>query len=107
MKYTMHIYYAVIAYTLCTSILITYPTHCHVIAAQISCGELIDKITILKIKAERITDPEKLKNVCTELETLQKTRDECIDNYATIEYLQETLQKINQALWDIEDAIRV
>ena len=43
----------------------------------------------------------------TELETLQRTCDECIENYAAIESLQETLQQVNEALWDIEDAIRV
>ena len=103
-----NIYYIFITYTLLINvILFTYQTHCNKITAEISCGELIDKITILKIKSERIGDPEKLKNVHTELETLQNTCDKCIDNYAAIAQLQETLQQVNQALWDIEDAIRV
>jgi hypothetical protein len=103
-----NIYYKYIAYTLLISvILFTSQTYCNKITAEISSGELIDKITILKIKSERITDPEKLKNVRTELETLQYTCDTCIDNYAAIAPLQEALQQVNLALWDIEDAIRV
>lgn len=101
-----NIYYTYIAF--CINILLfSCQTDCNKISAEISCGELIDKITILKIKSERITDQEKLKNVRTELETLQRTCDECIENYAAIESLQETLQQVNEALWDIEDAIRV
>src|SRR6266403_2166856 len=97
-----------IIYALLTNvILFTYQTHCNKINAEISCGELVDKITILKIKSERITDPEKLKNVHIELETLQKTYDECIGYHAVIAQLQEKLQHVNQALWDIEDTIRV
>jgi hypothetical protein len=88
-------------------ILFTHQIYCNKITAEISCGELIDKITILKIKSERITDPEKLKNVHTELATLQKTYDEYIGYNEEVERLQKILQETNQALWDIEDAIRV
>lgn len=97
MKHTMHI--------LC--IFVTYQIHCQVITAQISCGELIDKITILKIKAERISDQEKLKNVRNELAILQKTCESYIADYQDIAELEKKLQQINQELWDIEDAIRV
>ena len=102
MKHTT-LYCGIIVSTLFTFI----QTNCQVITAQISCGELIDKITILKIKAERITDPEKLKNVRTELETLQKISEENITDYSLIVELEKRLQQINQDLWDIEDAIRV
>lgn len=85
----------------------TSQAYCNKVTAEISCGELIDKITILTIKSERITDQEKLKNILTELETLLQTCNECIDNYAAIEPIQKELQQVNQALWDIEDAIRV
>ena len=107
MKHNMHIYRAIVVYIALA--LFSYQAKCenHKITAEISCGELIDKITILKIKAEQITDPEKLKNVRTELETLQNTCNECIDNYEAIAQLQAILQQINKALWDIEDAIRV
>ncbi|HEX4069260.1 MAG TPA: DUF6165 family protein [Candidatus Babeliales bacterium] len=107
MKRTNICYFFIISTLFINVVLFTHSTYCNKICAEISCGELIDKITILKIKAERISDPEKLKNVHTELETLQKTCDENIVDYAAITHLQETLQEINQALWDIEDAIRV
>src|SRR5260221_5636264 len=101
-----NIYYTYIA-LLITILLSTCQAYCNKICAEISCGELIDKITILKIKSERITDQEKLQNVLTELEALQKTCDEYIGKHEEVEQLQQILQEINQALWDIEDAIRV
>lgn len=107
MKHRISAHCAAIAYVLCMSLLVTSEAHSHMVTAQISCGELIDKITILKIKAEQITDQKKLKNVRKELEILQKTCNDCIENYQAITSLQETLQQINQDLWDIEDAIRV
>jgi predicted nuclease with TOPRIM domain len=88
-------------------LLFSSQTYCNKISAEISCGELIDKITILKIKSERITDSEKLKNVHTELEALQQTCDEYIGKNDEVEKLQKNLEEVNQALWDIEDAIRV
>ncbi len=88
-------------------LLFSSQTYCNKISAEISCGELIDKITILKIKSERISDSEKLKNVHTELEALQQTCDEYIGKNDEVEKLQKNLQEVNQALWDIEDAIRV
>ena len=101
-----HIYYTYIVLFI-TILLSTYPTYCNKICAEISCGELIDKITILKIKSEQITDPEKLQNVLTELAALQQICDEYIGKHEEVERLQQLLQEINQALWDIEDAIRV
>lgn len=103
MKHTAYLYCGIIVYTLFTFI----PTDCQVITAQISCGELIDKITILKIKVKLITDEEKLKNVRKELEILQKICEDNIAQYQSIAQLEKTLQQINQDLWDIEDAIRV
>jgi hypothetical protein len=88
-------------------LLFSCQTYCNKINAEISCGELIDKITILKIKAERISDPEKLQNVLIELAALLQTHDEYIGKNEEVEQLQKILQEINQALWDIEDAIRV
>jgi hypothetical protein len=101
-----HVHYPYIALFI-TILLSSCQTYCNKICAEISCGELIDKITILKIKAEQITDPEKLKNVLTELAALQQTCDEYIGTHEEVERLQQLLQEINQALWDIEDAIRV
>lgn len=77
------------------------------VTAEISCGELIDKITILLIKSHRITNEEKLKNILTELASLQITYEHEIGFRQDIAKLQELLQKINEKLWDIEDAIRI
>jgi len=82
-------------------------THCQTVTAEISFGELIDKITILTIKSQRITDEEKLHNVRVELASLQETCSDFIGNREDIIYLQTLLQRINEDLWEIEDAIRV
>ena len=85
----------------------TYLIPCQTVTAGISFGELVDKITILTIKAKRITDKEKLKNIHTELALLQATYKAFIGNSQDIAQLQNLLQNINETLWDIEDAIRV
>ena len=73
------------------------------ILAEISAGELLDKITILEIKMEKITDSEKLKDVNKELSLLTKTYDEKIPNKKKVENLVLNLKKINLKLWDIEE----
>lgn len=77
------------------------------VTAEVSCGELIDKITILMIKSQRIANQEKLKNIIKELTSLQKTRDSEIGFRQDVAELQALLQKINEKLWDIEDTIRL
>ena len=69
-------------------------------------GELIDKITILEIKAARIADPGKLANVRTELGLLAGTRDRALSPSSELARLTDELRRINEALWDIEDEIR-
>jgi len=76
------------------------------ILIPISPGELLDKITILQIKAERINDAAKVANVNTELEMLEKVWREAVDADAEISALTAELKKINEALWEIEDDIR-
>ncbi len=76
------------------------------IVAEISCGELIDKITILEIKAERITDPVKLNNIKKELTILLKTVHEVLDMSPALLMLKNELHQINELLWDIENALR-
>ena len=76
------------------------------ILIPISPGELLDKITILQIKAERIADPAKVANVKTELEMLEKVWSDNVDNDATIEALSAELKSVNEKLWEIEDDIR-
>ncbi len=74
------------------------------ILAEISVGELFDKITILNIKLKKINDPEKLKNVKTELDFLkeQSNKINLKDNETLKKYVQK-LQDINEELWDIEN----
>jgi hypothetical protein len=76
------------------------------ILIPISPGELLDKITILQIKAERIGDPGKVANVRSELGLLQKVWDESVSEDDRIRALSAELKSINEALWEIEDDIR-
>jgi hypothetical protein len=77
------------------------------IAVPVSYGELIDKITILEIKAERIGDPAKLANVRTELDLLTRTWGEAVQSATDISAERARLKAVNEGLWDIEDRIRV
>lgn len=77
------------------------------ISIPVAPGELVDKITILEIKSERITDAEKLRNVRTELDLLVQAWEAAPVEADVILPLKEALKEINQALWDIEDRIRV
>jgi hypothetical protein len=77
------------------------------ILTEIAPGELIDKITILQIKNERVTDPGKLHNVRVELATLEGTRDRTLPASEELTRLAGELKSVNLALWDIEDEIRV
>lgn len=73
--------------------------------APISVGELIDKITILSIKASHLTDPEKLTNVTTELIQLRAVADQ-LDAPAELSVLYKQLLMVNLELWDIENKKR-
>ena len=76
------------------------------IQVPISPGELLDKITILEIKAERMTDKQKLANVRRELALLNATWSESVSEDDTVRRLHAELKRTNEALWDIEDDIR-
>lgn len=76
------------------------------ITVEIAPGELIDKITILEIKTERMTDPAKIANVRIELDTLAAARDTAIDPSAEMDRLTAELKAVNEELWVIEDDIR-
>ena len=76
------------------------------ILAEISAGELIDKITILEIKKEKISNKEKLKEVNKELISLNETLKKSIDNESKISSFKNDLKNINLKLWDIEDGKR-
>ena len=77
-----------------------------IITAEISPGELIDKITILEIKMDRITDEKKLKNIKTEWDALNQSRANKILISAKLDELTAELKTINETLWVIEDDIR-
>lgn len=76
------------------------------ILAPISAGELIDKITILRVKAERIGDVAKEANVRKELALLEATASEHLPASTEIDRLTAELTAVNAALWDIEDGKR-
>ena len=67
----------------------------------VSVGELIDKITILRIKAQLIIGLEKLKNIEQELQLLEKVRDNT--DLPDLDLLEQELYKVNRQLWDIEN----
>ncbi|MEM9047543.1 MAG: DUF6165 family protein [Pseudomonadota bacterium] len=76
------------------------------ILTPISPGELIDKVTILRIKSARITEAEKLANVRAELALLDAVMSEHVPQTAPIPALTADLQAVNETLWQIEDDIR-
>ena len=76
------------------------------ILAEISVGELIDKITILEIKKEKISNKEKLVEVNKELISLNETLKKSINNESKIVSFKNDLKRINLKLWDIEDGKR-
>ncbi|MDE2055192.1 MAG: hypothetical protein KGI62_10980 [Xanthomonadaceae bacterium] len=77
------------------------------ISAPVSYGELIDKITILEIKSERMTDAAKLANVRDELQLLNALWKGDPASRTGISAERAELKLINEALWEIEDEIRV
>jgi len=76
------------------------------IEVPVSPGELLDKITILEIKSERMNDAEKLANVRLELSILNETWNKSVVPDSTVERIHADLKRINEALWEIEDDIR-
>ncbi len=77
-----------------------------VLQVEVSAGELVDKITILEIKAERIADADKLANVHRELRSLTATRREALPSSEELDEFTAELRRINKQLWEIEDDIR-
>ena len=77
------------------------------INTPVSPGEVLDKITILEIKAKNISDDLKLKNVKHELSLLLKIWNENVEKSSRISELKQQLKKVNQDLWIIEDDIRI
>jgi hypothetical protein len=77
-----------------------------VIKVPVSFGEVLDKITILEIKSERIKDDAKLKNVKLELNELNATWTDAVSDQSAIAQLRQQLKAVNEELWVIEDDIR-
>jgi len=76
------------------------------IEVPVSPGELIDRISILEIKAVRIREPAKLENVRHALALLRATRRGAFAESAALAALEAELKAVNEALWDVEDEIR-
>ena len=77
-----------------------------IINTPVSLGELIDKISILIIKEQKIKDENKNKIICKELKLLRKILDEATNSQTISDYLNQLID-VNSALWRIEDEIRV
>ena len=76
------------------------------ILAEISAGELFDKITILEIKRAKISNKEKINDIEKELYSLNETVKKYIPNQSSISKYIDDLKDINLKLWDIEDGKR-
>ena len=77
------------------------------ILAPVSFGELLDKVTILQIKSERMTDKAKVTNVLKELKALQRCWNEHPASNIDVSLLVKRLKAVNENLWKIEDDIRI
>ncbi|HEV3162627.1 MAG TPA: DUF6165 family protein [Isosphaeraceae bacterium] len=77
------------------------------VTIAVSPGELIDRITILEIKQQRITDPHKLHHVQAELTELLAKRDQAVACSAALEALAAELRRTNEAIWQVEDDLRL
>jgi len=76
------------------------------VSVPVAPGELIDKITILEIKLERIEAETKLANIKKELDVLTQACNEAVPKSEKLIQLTIELKKINEILWEIEDKIR-
>ena len=72
----------------------------------ISCGEILDKISILEIKQKNFIDSNKLRNISLELEFLKKESED-IFKKENIKHLYKELKEVNEKLWQIEDLVRL
>ena len=77
------------------------------VSVPISYGELLDKITILEIKSERIGQPERLENVRRELALLSEVWEQLGAKANQVSQARSQLKLVNTTLWDIEDKIRL
>tara|TARA_Y200000002_G_C22077668_1_gene413155 strand:+ start:36 stop:425 length:390 start_codon:yes stop_codon:yes gene_type:complete len=73
------------------------------ILVEVSVGELLDKITILEIKKDKIKDPERLNFIIDEHSILKKQLENNVKTNPKIDQLYQKLKEINEKLWKIED----
>tara|TARA_Y100000590_G_scaffold382613_1_gene452696 strand:+ start:573 stop:974 length:402 start_codon:yes stop_codon:yes gene_type:complete len=77
------------------------------ILSEISAGELLDKISILEIKIDKIKDSSNIAEITKEYKILKKVKDSQIESTEKLEKLYIEIKKINLNLWNIEDEIRI
>ena len=77
------------------------------ILSEISIGELLDKISILEIKMEKIKDNTKREEVKKEYDILKKIQSNSIEITGELKKLFDSLKKVNSIMWDIEDKVRI
>ena len=77
------------------------------IEIPISCGELVDKLTILQIKKIKIEEKNKLEQVNKEFEYLMKTYSDILKKFPNLNEMYDRLYQINLKLWEIEDKVRL
>jgi Family of unknown function (DUF6165) len=76
------------------------------ILIEIGAGDLIDRVTILRIKSERIADSGKRANVMSQLVALESARSNLLRLFPALAAVEAELKEINETLWDVENAIR-
>ncbi len=76
------------------------------ILVPVAVGELLDKITILEIKSDRIADAGKRRNVRTELDGLWPLWEDLRARHPDMDALKRRLREVNERMWDVQDALR-
>lgn len=102
MKFKTMFYAITFFFSLCT---LNDQAKLNAICVEVSVGEFLDKISILEIKKIEIKDPEKNKNICTELGLLEKEYDKLPNQEEKIKFIKQLLS-VNYVLWELEDKIR-
>ncbi len=77
------------------------------VLSEISPGELLDKISILEIKLEKVKDKDRQKKIKNEYDILKKVQNSSIEMSDKIKDLYRSVSNVNIKLWDIEDKIRI
>ena len=77
------------------------------VLSEISPGELLDKISILEIKLEKVKDKDRQKRIKNEHDILKKVQNSSIEMSDKIKDLYRSVSNVNNKLWDIEDKIRI